>query len=137
MTLWQDHAGNYYQFIYGTNAGNNNFGQLYRVQGANGASLTFEYDYYGRAIQVLSDDGRSVGYQYDNYGDLVNVTLPDSTSWQYGYQHYIFVTNSQSYTDSYHLLATETKPDGRQLANSMTAFAGLLHKLPPLASIVN
>ena len=118
LTLWQDHAGNYYQFIYGTNMANNNFGQLYRIQGANGASLTFQYDYYGRATQVLSDDNRTVNYQYDNYGDLVGVTLPDNTAWQYGYQHYTFTTNSQSYTDSYHLLATETKPDGRQLANT-------------------
>jgi len=118
LTLWQDHAGNYYQFIYGTNMANNNFGQLYRIQGANGASLTFQYDYYGRATQVLSDDNRTVNYQYDNYGDLVGVTLPDNTTWQYGYQHYTFTTNSQSYTDSYHLLTTETKPNGRQLANT-------------------
>jgi RHS repeat-associated protein len=118
LTLWQDHAGNNYQFIYGTNSGNNNFGQLYRIQGANGASLTFQYDFYGRATQVLSDDNRTVNYQYDDYGDLVGVTLPDNTTWQYGYQHYTFTTNSQSYTDSYHLLNTETKPDGRQLANT-------------------
>ncbi|MGA2279196.1 MAG: glycohydrolase toxin TNT-related protein [Verrucomicrobiota bacterium] len=118
LTLWQDHAGNYYQFIYGTNTANNNFGQLYRIQSANGASLTFQYDYYGRVTQVLSDDNRTVNYQYDNYGDLVGVTLPDNTTWQYGYQHYAFTTNSQSYTDSYHLLTTETKPDGRQLANT-------------------
>lgn len=118
LTLWQDHAGNYYQFIYGTNTGNNNFGQLYRIQGANGVSLTFEYDYYGRVTQVLSDDNRAVNYQYDNYGDLVGVTLPDNTTWQYGYQHYTFTTNSQTYTDSYHLLTSETKPDGRQVANT-------------------
>ena len=118
LTLWQDPAGNYYQFIYGTNSSNNNFGQLYRIQGANGASLTFQYDFYGRVTQVLSDDNRAVNYQYDNYGDLVGVTLPDNTAWQYGYQHYTFTTNSQTYTDSYHLLTNETKPNGRQLANS-------------------
>lgn len=118
LTLWQDHAGNYYQFTYGTNSANNNFGQLYRIQGANGASLTFQYDYYGRTTQVLSDDNRAVSYQYDNYGDLVGVTLPDNTAWQYGYQHYTFTTNSQTYTDSTHLLTSETKPDGRQLANT-------------------
>ena len=118
LTFWQDHSGNYYQFTYGTNSANNNFGQLYRIQGANGASLTFEYDYYGRVTQVLSDDNRAVNYQYDDYGDLVNVTLPDNTAWQYGYQHYTFTTNSQTYTDSYHLLTSETKPDGRQLANT-------------------
>ena len=113
LTLWQDHAGNYYQFIYGTNSANDNFGQLYRIQGANGASLTFEYDYYGRMMQVLSDDNRIVNYQYDDYGDLVNVTLPDNTAWQYGYQHYTFTTNSQTYTDSYHLLtAKPNRTDG-------------------------
>ena len=67
---------------------------------------------------MLTDDGRIVSYQYDTYGDLVGVTLPDNTTWQYGYEHYTFTTNSQSYTDSYHLLATETKPDGRQVANT-------------------
>ena len=118
LTLWQDHSGNYYQFIYGTNSGNNNFGQLYRIQGANGASLTFQYDFYGRVTQVLSDDNRTVNYQYDNYGDLVSVTLPDNSSWQYEYQHYTFTTNSATYTDSTHLLVKETKPNGRQLANT-------------------
>jgi RHS repeat-associated protein len=118
LTLWQDAAGNYYQFTYGTNPTNNNFGQLYRVQGANGASLTFEYDYYGRIIQAISDDDRIANYQYDNYGDLVSVTLPDNTQWQYGYDHYTFTTNSQSYTDSDHLLVSETKPDGRVLVNT-------------------
>jgi len=118
LTLWQDAAGNYYQFSYGTNSANNNFGRLYRVQGANGASLTFEYDYYGRIIQVISDDDRIVGYQYDSYGDLTSVTLPDNTQWQYGYDHYSFTTNSQIYTDSDHLLISETKPDGRMVANT-------------------
>jgi RHS repeat-associated protein len=118
LTLWQDHAGNYYQFIYGTNATSDDFGQLYRVQGANGTSLTFKYDFYGRITLAVTDDSRMVNYQYDNYGDLVGVTLPDNTGWAYGYQHYSFTTNSHSYTDSYHLLTTETKPDGRQLVNT-------------------
>src|SRR5208282_2316157 len=97
---------------------NNNFGQLYRAQSANGASLTFEYDYYGRIIQAISDDDRIVNYQYDSYGDLVSVTLPDNTQWQYGYDHYTFTTNSQTYTDSDHLLVSETKPHGREVANT-------------------
>jgi RHS repeat-associated protein len=122
LTLWQDPAGNYYQFTYGTNPTNNNYGQLYRVQGANGASLTFEYDFYGRIIQVISDDDRIANYQYDNYGDLVSVTLPDNTQWQYGYDHYTFTTNSQTYTDSDHLLITETKPNNRQLVNTYDSF---------------
>lgn len=118
LTLWQDHAGNYYQFIYDTNSSDTAFGQLYRIQGANGTSLTFVYDFYGRITQAITDDGRIVSYQYDNYGDLVSVTLPDNTSWQYGYQHYTFTTNSETYTDSYHLLTSVTKPDGRQVANT-------------------
>lgn len=118
LTRWQDAAGNYYTFTYGTNSANNNFGQLYRVQGANGASITFEYDYYGRIIQAISDDDRFVNYQYDNYGDLVSVTLPDNTQWQYGYDHYTFTTNSQTYTDSDHLLVSETKPNGREVVNA-------------------
>jgi len=128
LTLWEDHAGNNYQFIYGTNVASDNFGQLYRIQGANGTSLTFEYDFYGRVTQVITDDSRVVNYQYDSYGDLVNVTLPDETSWQYGYQHYTFTTNSQSYTDSYHLLATETKPDGRQLVNTYDSLRRVINQ---------
>ena len=118
LTRWQDAAGNYYQFTYGTNSANNNFGQLYRAQSANGASLTFEYDYYGRIIQAISDDDRIVNYQYDNYGDLVSVTLPDNTQWQYGYHHYTFTANSQTYTDSDHMLVSETKPNGREVVNT-------------------
>ena len=118
LTRWEDHAGNYCQFFFGTNAASNDFGQLYRIQSANGASLTFKYDFYGRITQAITDDNRLVSYQYDTYGDLVAVTLPDYSTWQYGYQHYTFTTNSQSYTDSYHLLTTETKPNGRQLVNT-------------------
>ncbi|MBU6409139.1 MAG: hypothetical protein KGR98_02010, partial [Verrucomicrobia bacterium] len=118
LTRWQDHAGNYYQFTYGTNPTNNDFGQLYRVQGANGASLTFKYDFYGRIIEAISDDDRIMRYQYDNYGDLVSATLPDDSQWQYGYDHYTFTTNGLTYTDSDHLLTSVTKPDGRQFVNA-------------------
>jgi RHS repeat-associated protein len=118
LTRWEDHASNYYAFSYGTNAAADDFGQLSRIDSANGASLILKYDIYGRITDAYTDDSRHVQYQYDNYGDLVTVILPDFSSWQYQYEHYTFTTNSQNYTDSDHLLVAETKPNGRLLANT-------------------
>src|SRR5688572_10229916 len=80
--------------------------------------MTLRYDFFGRIIEILTDDDRHVRYEYDNYGDLVAVTLPDNSKWEYEYEHYTFTTNSQTYTDSRHLLPRETKPDGRIVANT-------------------
>lgn len=118
LTRWEDHSGNYHQFQYGTNSADTDFGQLYRVESANGATLTFKYDVNGRITEAMTDDDRHVRYQYDVYGDLVLVTLPDSSQWEYEYEHYTFTTNSVTYTDSNHLLVREVKPDGRILANT-------------------
>ena len=117
LTRWEDHAGNYYLFSYGTNSQANDFGQLARVASANGASLVFKYDFHSRVIEAITDDERHVRYLYDDYGDLARVTLPDNSAWEYEYQHYTFTTNSQTYTDSNHLLVRERKPDGRLLQN--------------------
>ena len=84
---------------------------------ANGNTLVFKYDFYGRVIQAITGDGRFVNYQYDNYGDLVPVTLPDASQCQDQYQHYTFTTNSTTYTDSTHLINQEIKPNGRIVAN--------------------
>ncbi len=118
LTRWQDHAGNYALFYYGTNAAANDFGKLNRINMANGNSLVFKYDFYGRIVQAISGDGRFVNYEYDTYGDLITVTLPDASQCQYQYQHYTFATNGTTYTDSYHLMTQEIKPNGRVVANN-------------------
>ncbi len=118
LTKWEDHAGNYYSFNYGTNSSADDFGELNRIVGADGTFLALKYDIYGRVTDAFTDDSRHVLYQYDQYGDLSSVKLPDDSTWQYQYQHYTFTTNSQTYVDSNHLLAQETKPDGRLLANT-------------------
>ncbi|NBQ68067.1 MAG: hypothetical protein EBU46_04210 [Nitrosomonadaceae bacterium] len=118
LTRAEDHAGNYYTFSFGTNASADDFGQVNRVQSANGAALTLKYDFYGRIIEAFTDDDRHVYYQYDEYGDLITVQLPDASGWQYQYQHYAFTNNGIAYTDSNHLLISETKPDGRVLTNA-------------------
>ncbi len=122
LTLWTDHSGNYAQFLYDTTSTDVAYGQLYRINMANGNDLVFSYDFYGRIIQAFTGDGRFVNYQYDNYGDLVNVTLADNTQYQYQYQHYNFVsTNGGVVTtniDSRHLIVQEIKPNGRIVANN-------------------
>lgn len=118
LTRWEDHAGNYHLFSYGSDSTANDFGQLNRVEAANGAFLVLKYDFQGRIVEAFTDDSRRVRYQYDDYGDLVLVTLPDNSQWEFEYEHYSFTTNSLTYTDSNHLLVREVKPDGRILANT-------------------
>ena len=118
LTQWQDDAGNYASFFYGTNSSADDWGQLNRVNLSNGNSLVFKYDFYGRIIQAIAGDGRLVNYQYDTYGDLTTVTLPDLSQCQYQYQHYTFTsTNGTNHADSLHLISQEIKPSGRILAN--------------------
>ena len=118
LTRWQDAAGNYALFYYGTNSGADDWGQLNRINMANGNTLVFKYDFYGRITQAMTGDGRFVYYQYDNYGDLVTVTLPDLSQEQFQYQHYTFATNNNTYTDSTHLILQDIKPSGRIVANA-------------------
>jgi RHS repeat-associated protein len=118
LTRWQDDAGNYALFYYGTNSADNDWGQLNRINLANGNTLVFKYDFYARIIQALTGDGRFVTYVYDSYGDLITATLPDNSQCQYQYQHYSFTTNSTTVTDSYHLISQEIKPSGRVVANA-------------------
>jgi RHS repeat-associated protein len=118
LTRWQDAAGNSATFYYGTNATADDWGQLNRINMANGNTLVLKYDFYGRIIQAMSGDGRFVYYQYDNYGDLINVTLPDSSQEQFQYLHYTFTTNSVTNTDSTHLISQDIKPSGRIVANA-------------------
>jgi len=118
LTTWRDHFGNNALFYYGTNTAADDYGQLNRINMANGNSFVFKYDFYGRIYQAFSQDGRFVQYQYDNYGDLVQVILPDNTQCQYQYQHYTFTTNGTTNMDSSHLMIQEIKPNGRILANA-------------------
>jgi hypothetical protein len=60
LTQWQDHSGNYALFYYGTNAVGDDYGQLNRINMANGNTLVFKYDFYGRIIEAISGDGRFV-----------------------------------------------------------------------------
>lgn len=95
LTRWEDHAGNYHLFRYGTNAMANDYGQVNRIDSGNGNSLVFQYDFFARITQAFTADGRRVKYDYDNSGDLVRVTLPDDSEWKYEYQHSLFtVTNA-------------------------------------------
>lgn len=114
LSRWQDHAGNYQLFSYGINQAASDYGQLNRIDSANGNSLIFKYDFFGRIIQAFTADGRFVRYDYDDYGDLVTVTLPDASQCQYTYDHYTFNTTN---TGSDHLLIQEIKPNGRIVAN--------------------
>jgi RHS repeat-associated protein len=122
LTRWEDHAGNHHLFHYGTNSADNDFGQLSRVEGANGSGLVFKYDFHGRIVEALAHDGRRIRYAYDTYGDLISVTLPDDARYEYEYQRYTFSSNSQAYVDSNHLLINETRPDGRVLVNTYDGF---------------
>ena len=117
LAQWQDNAGNFASFYYGTNPVADDWGQLNRINMANGNTLVFKYDFYGRITQAMTGDGRFVNYLYDSYGDLTTVTLPDQSQCQYQYQHYSFTTNSVTITDSTHLITQEIKPSGRILAN--------------------
>lgn len=126
LTRWQDASGNYALFYYGTNATANDWGQLNRINMANGNTLVFKYDFYGRVIQAITGDGRFIAYQYDSYGDLVTVTLPDASQCQYQYQHYTFTTNGATITDSTHLISQEIKPSGRIVANAYDAMRRVL-----------
>lgn len=118
LTKWQDHAGNYASFSYGSDSTANDYGQLNRISMANGNSFVFKYDFYGRIYEAFTGDGRFVQYQYDKYGDLTTVILPDNTQCQYTYQHYTFTNNGTNYTDSNHLMVQEVKPNGRIVANA-------------------
>lgn len=129
LVSWQDHAGNYAQFFYGSNAAGNDYGQLNRINMANGNTLVFKYDFYGRITQAITGDGRFVNYTYDDYGDLATVTLPDNSQCQYQYQHYTFVTNGTTYTDSYHLMTQEIKPNGRIVANNYDAMRRVTNQM--------
>jgi RHS repeat-associated protein len=117
LVKWQDHAGNYALFFYGTNQTADDWGQLNRINMANGNTLVFKYDFNGRITQGITGDGRFVNYDYDTYGDLITVTLPDASQCQYQYQHYTATTNSTTYTDSTHLITQEIKPNGRIVGN--------------------
>ena len=122
LTRWEDHAGNYHLFSYGNEPLANDFGQLNRIESANGNFLVLKYDFFARIVEAFTGDGRRAKYEYDDYGDLVTVRLPDDSTWNYEYQHSTFVTTNngsllRTNIDSDHLLVREKKPNGRLLQN--------------------
>jgi len=117
LTAWYDCLGNYYQFEYGTNSPDADYGQVRRIVSSSGNIVRFEYDPYGRVVDAYSLDGRRVQYEYDQHGDLIHVIRPDTSELEYEYQLATWTTNSVTNVYSTHLLTFEVKPDGRLLKN--------------------
>jgi RHS repeat-associated protein len=118
LLKWTDSRGNYYTFSYGTNASQNDFSQVRRIQSGNGNFLGLNYDIYGHIIEAYCGDGRRLYYDYDEYNDLVTVTLPDASTRSYVYQHATQTVTGGSDYYSTHLIIEEDKPDGRILQNA-------------------
>lgn len=115
---WQDSRGNAYKYYYGTNAAETDYGQVNRIEGANGNFIQLDYNTFGYVTKAFTGDGRFTQYEYDTYGDLVQVTLPDASQINYVYEHYTYSNGGTNYTDSNHLLTKELKADGHELDNS-------------------
>ncbi len=116
LKRWSDINGNYYEFYFGKNAKNNDYGELNLISSSNGSSLRFRYDPYGHIVEAFSNDGRCLKYSYDGFGDLVSVVLPDGSPINYTYQH-TSDDNDQKKTYSTHLISQVTKPGGRIIKN--------------------
>jgi RHS repeat-associated protein len=117
LNNWRDSKGNFYNFQYGTNSTQPDYGEVNRIQSSNGNFVWFVYDVYGHIIEAHTGDGRILEYVYDKFGDLVSVTLPDQMEIDYVYQHSNYVTNGVTNVYSTHLIVEEDKPDGRVLQN--------------------
>jgi len=128
----EDNRGNYHLFYYGTNGLANDYGQLNRIESANGNFMDFHFDVAARITDAFTGDGRRLNYQYDDYGDLVGVTLPDFSTWSYQYEHSTFKTTNNSVvrTNIYstHRLVQEIKPNGRVLQNAYDAQGRVLNQ---------
>ena len=121
LTRWQDNRGNLLTFEYNTDTSQPDFGELRRIQAANGNSLGFYFDAAGHIVEAYTGDGRRVKYDYDQFGDLARVTRPDNSEVSFEYEHrFQNVTNGavvKTLPYSTHLLTREVKPDGRVLIN--------------------
>lgn len=121
LTRWQDHRGNELTFEYVTDTTQPDFGELCRIQAANGNALGFYFDAAGHILEAYTGDGRRVKYDYDQFGDLVKVTRPDNSEISFEYQQgWQNVTNGGAVSAlpySTHLITREIKPDGRILEN--------------------
>ena len=118
LTTWTDNRGNFFTFQFGTNSTLPDYGQVNRIQAANGNFMNFFFDSYGHIVETDTGDGRELDYDYDKFGDLTTVTLPDASQINYVYQHINAVTNSVTNIYSTHLILQEIKPNGRILQNA-------------------
>src|SRR5207237_955758 len=134
----EDSRGNYHLFYYGTNGLANDYGQLNRIESANGNFLDFHYDNAARITEAFTGDGRRVGYQYDDYGDLVLVTLPDVSTCSYQYEHGTFNTTNNSVvrTNVYstHRIIQEIKPNGRVVQNAFDSLGRVTNQAATVGS---
>ncbi|MCX6958001.1 MAG: hypothetical protein NT164_05655 [Verrucomicrobiae bacterium] len=121
LDRWRDANGNYYQFRFGQNRNDNDYGELNLVTSSNGSSLHFRYDPYGHIGEVFSSDGRHLKYSYDAYGDLIKVTLPDASTISYQYQHATDDDQGSKTIYSTHLITQVIKPNGRIIKNDYDA----------------
>lgn len=114
LDSWRDPNGNTYAFHYYTNGALPEYGQLRRIEAANGNFIGLYYDVAGHITEAYAGDGRRVKYRYDDYGDLVEVTLPDGAVHAYAYGH----RTGSNGIYSTHLLVREDKPEGNVLENT-------------------
>lgn len=132
LTQWQDTEGNTWSCSYGTDPTANDYGSLVRVECSNGNFLGLRYNAGGYVTEAYTGDGQQTSYQYDDFGDLVHVIRRDGSEEGYDYQHTLYTNNSVLYIDSTHLLAQESKPDGRVLQN---VYDGLRRVVVQLATV--
>ena len=60
-------------------------GNLQKIVGPNGRSLSFTYDAGNRITSMTDNIGRVTSYTYDTSGRMITVTDPDSVSTHYTY----------------------------------------------------
>jgi len=120
LQRWSDVNGNYYEFHFGKNNNDNDYGELNLINASNGSTLRFRCDPYGHIVEAFSSDGRRLKYSYDAFGDLVEVMLSDGSKINYQYQH-ANDEHDDKKTYSTHLITQVTKPGGRIIQNDYDA----------------
>ncbi len=106
----KDIYGNYLQYDYHEDTGNNGYGQPKRIVNRSGSYVDFEYDVKGRVAKLTSSDRREVQYFYDELWNLVKVIDASGKTIKYEYA----LSEDGNTT---HNLAKIIKPDNRILEN--------------------